>query len=381
MSDVFRFFQIRQPHKAAVQQIVSRGIPTHVAAPVAAGLSPAQQATNPPFLLRLTGATGALGLSRGTSTGEPPASFYDTLRAAYDTGDINQFIRVASNFYLTSAVRKLSDLHPISQAAYALFDGMGTIIQKPLVDRFFAQYPVEDVIAYLYRNLANEVGRVNDTILALEALRLHGMQRDLSHTRLLKTVYAVYVAYALRERDLKDWTVAPLTSLFQMPVYVPGWVWQLDPCRRYVQDGSPAGTGAPATSPGPAAELAASPLIQQANAVALYSEAVNQPPNEKLCECTCDDRCVPQSPCCAQVKSFITDLLIVRETLQCYVPADIAYIENVLAGEKRIRRHDSLLQTQQTQVTDTTVTSCRRVSISPTKPRTRSRMIRRSTPA
>ena len=355
MSDVFRFFQIRQPQKAAVSQVVSLGISTHVAIPVGPGLSATQQAMNLPFLLGLTGAASVLSPSGGTSTAKPAAPFYDRLRAAYDTGDVNQFIRVASDFFLTSAVHKLSDLLPISQAAYALFDGMGTIIQKPLIDNFFARYGVEDLNAYLQRDLVNEVGRVNDTILALEALRLHGMQRELSHTRLLKALYAVAIAYALRGRDVKNWTVAPLTSLFQMTIYVPGWVWQLDPCRRVVQDGSPA--GAVATSPGAAAELAASPLIQQANAVSIYNEAVNQPPNEKLCECTCDDRCVPQSPCCAEVKSFITDLLIVRETLQCYLPADISYIENVLAGEKRIRKHDSLVQVQQTQVTDTTVTT------------------------
>lgn len=352
MSDVFRFFQSRQPQKAAVQQVVSLGISTHVAVPVGS-----TQQGMLPFLLPLTGAASVLAPSGGTGTARLAASFYDTLRAAYDTGDINQFIRVASDFFLTSAIRKLSDLHPISQAAYALFDGMGTIIQRPPVDSFFAQYADEDVIAYLRRDLAGEVGRVNDTILALEALRLHGAQHDLSHTRLLKTLYGVAMAHALRGRDPKGWTVAPLTSLFQMAVYVPGWVWQIDPCRRVVQGAAQTGGGAVAPSSGAAAELAGSPLVQQANAVALYNEAVNQPPNEKLCECTCDDRCVPQSPCCAEVKSFITDLLIVRETLQCYIPADISYIENVLAGEKRIRKHDSLVQVQQTQVTDTMVTT------------------------
>lgn len=342
MPDVFRFFHIRLPQKTTVNQIVARGISTH---PTATGT------LDLPFLLAMTGAT-----IPPLSAARTSPSFHDSLRAAYDSGDPDQFIRAASAFFLASAIRKLSDLHPISQAAYMLFEGMGPVIQKPPVERWFAQQSEADLAAYLQRDLAAEIGRVDDTILALEALRLHGAQQDLSHTRLLKSLYAIAMVHALRTRDPKGWSASSLIALFQMPVYVPGWVWQLDPCKRPTPVG-PGGVNATARSQAATAELATSPLVQKSQEITLYAEAVAQPPNEKLCECTCDDRCVPQSPCCAQVKSFITDLLIVRETLQCYVPADLAYIENILAGEKRVRRHDSLLQIEQTQTTETTVTS------------------------
>ena len=355
MPDVFRFFQIRAPRKAPVEQVVSHGISTHAAALAGSVGSSAQQAINPPFLLAMTGATIATGQSSGSVTAKASAAFYDTLRAAYDAHDIDQFIRVASDFYLTSAIRNLSDLHPISQAAYVLFDGMGPIVQRPPVDRFFTQYADADMVAYMWRDLPGELKRVGDTILALEALRLHGSQRQLVHTRLLKALYGLAMAHALRVHDPEKWSLAPLTSLFEMPVFVPGWVWELDPCDWLMAQES--GVAGAAPPQGGAPELATSALIEKWRAVALYRALLDRPPNEDLCKCTCDDRCVPQSPCCAKIKSFITDLLVVRETLQCYVPADIAYIENVLAGERRTRRHDSLLQIEQKQVTETTVTS------------------------
>jgi hypothetical protein len=155
------------------------------------------------------------------------------------------------------------------------------------------------------------------------------------------------MAYELSAHDLES--IGPLILLFQMPVFVPGWVWELDPC-----------DGGRAESSGGAAELAGSALIEKRKAFLAYSAALavlGRSPNEELCKCTCDDRCVPQSPCCAKIKSFVTDLLIVRETLRCYVPSDIAYIENVLGGEKRVRKHESLLQIEQKQEIETTVTS------------------------
>jgi hypothetical protein len=357
MPDVFRFFQIRPPQKAPVQQIVSRGISTHVAALAGTVGGSAQQGINPPFLLAMAGATIATGQPNGTGTARPIAPFHDALRAAYEAHDVDQFIRVASDYYLNSAIRKLSDVHPVGQAAYALFEGMGPIMQKVAVNRFFAQHTESDVITYLRNDFFGEVGRVNDTILAMEALRLHGSHDGLAPTRLLKALYGLYLAHALHAHDPEQWSLAPLTRLFEMPVFVPGWVWQFDPCDWLMSKGPGGTAGAVPPPQGDAAELATSPFIEMTRAVALYREAQNRPPHDELCSCKCDDRCVPQSPCCAEAKSFITDLLVVRETLQCYVPSDIAYIENVLAGEKRTRKHESLLQIEQKQETETTVTS------------------------
>ncbi|PYS60773.1 MAG: hypothetical protein DMF74_17855, partial [Acidobacteria bacterium] len=103
--------------------------------------------------------------------------------------------------------------------------------------------------------------------------------------------------------------------------------------------------GAPVTPGSSAAmELSTSPLIEKMKAVAAYREALKRLPNEKLCVCKCDERCVPQNPCCAKIKSFITDVMVVRDHLHCYLPHEIAYVENVLAGEKRTRKHENFLQ-------------------------------------
>lgn len=355
MSDVFRFFQIRPPLKTAVRETVARGVATRPVLSVASASSSMRSGMGHPLLLALSGTP----LAPTQSGGSAASAFYNDLRAAYDAQDIDGFIRVASNHYLNSAIRTLSDVSPLGRDAYTLFEEMGPLIEKAAVDQFISQHAQPDIVTYLQQDASGEVERAKDTILSMEALRLHGSHQGVMPTRLLKALYGLTIAHELRARDPDNWSVAPLTKLFEMPIYVPGWVWNIDPCRWPIRKAPPGvGNGAPQED---LTDLAASALIQKRQAIALYSTALERPPKEDLCNCTCDDRCVPQSPCCAKIKSFIADLLIVRETLRCYVPADIAYIENVLACEKRTRKHDSLLQFEQTQVTETTVTTAQQL--------------------
>lgn len=293
----------------------------------------------------------------GNAAARAPDPFYPKLRGAYEAHDVDQVIKIASDYYLTSAIRKLSDLLPIGQAAYTLLDGMGLILQEAAVDRFFAHYAPAEMVAYQQNDLPGELTRAYNSFLAVEALRLNGSQGALSYTRLLKALYGLSIAHWLQANNLESF--GPLTLLFQMPVFVPGWVWELDPCDPVgaANFGNAIGTMPPSRG---ATELAASALIQRRNAFLAYSAALavqGRSSNEDRCKCICDDSCVPQSPCCAKIKSFVTDLLVVRSTLQCYLPSDIAYIENVLAGEERTREHERLLETEQKQEIETTVTS------------------------
>jgi hypothetical protein len=340
MADVFRFFRQRPPRGAALQSVVARGIFTHGAALAVGTTGMSHPATDLPFVAALTGTVLASAPSVSTGTAQA-ASFSETLRAAYEASDLDRFIQVAADFYRTSAIASLSDLHPVARAAYLLFDGMGPIIRKVPIDRALSQLGPAQVVDYLQQRLASDVARVNDLILAMEALRLHGSHRGVIPTRLLKALYGLAMAHHLRAQNPEYWPVAPLVTLFRMQVFVPGWVWKLDPCARLTPDRP---------------ELADSPLIEKRRAVALYREALARPANPNLCHCTCDDSCVPQSPCCAELTSFITDLFVVRQTLRCYVPSDIAYIENVLGGERRTREHETLTQIELRQETETTVT-------------------------
>lgn len=342
MSDVFRFHQTRSPLKAPVQRAVALGISTHP------GLAADETAKLPMLSALVSPATLKLLDPAPPARGGKGESLYDALSAAHAADDLDGFLAAAMDFHRSQAVLKLSDLNPTSQAAYVLFDRMGARIERRPVDDFLSRMEAKDASlkAYLSDGLASDLGRLNDTILALEALRLHGAQQGLSHIQALKSLYGVAIAHDLRERDRDGWSVAPIQDVFDMRVYLPRWVWDLDPCKRSL----PTDGGQQA--------FADSSLVQRTEAMKASSATAGTPADaDHKCDCECDDSCVPQDPCCAHSRSFITDLLVVRETLQCYLPADISYIENVLAGEMRSRKHSTLLQIEQTQQTETTTSA------------------------
>ena len=67
---------------------------------------------------------------------------------------------------------------------------------------------------------------------------------------------------------------------------------------------------------------------------------------ENECECDCDKFCKSQNPCCATIKPFVTDLMVVREELHCYKAKHLAYVETIMLGEKRERVHRHLERTE-----------------------------------
>lgn len=60
------------------------------------------------------------------------------------------------------------------------------------------------------------------------------------------------------------------------------------------------------------------------------------------CECECDDTCHTQNPCCAKIETFVAELFVVEDEVSCYKPGEIADIENVMMGEKRVKKHRHL---------------------------------------
>lgn len=65
------------------------------------------------------------------------------------------------------------------------------------------------------------------------------------------------------------------------------------------------------------------------------------------CEPMQDDACKPPSDHCICIRTYVGDLFIVKEELARYEEGDIADIENILAGEKKVHRHRSLLRTEE----------------------------------
>ena len=79
--------------------------------------------------------------------------------------------------------------------------------------------------------------------------------------------------------------------------------------------------------------------------------------SEKGCECGCDESCQKPSAHCICVSPYIADLFVIKQELARYEEGDIADIENVLAGESKVRRHRTLYRTESTSETEEETTT------------------------
>jgi hypothetical protein len=78
----------------------------------------------------------------------------------------------------------------------------------------------------------------------------------------------------------------------------------------------------------------------------------------KSCECRCNEACQRPSAHCICLNTYIADLFIIKENLARYEEGDIAAIENILAGELKVRRHRNLYRTEDTtEIEEETVSS------------------------
>ncbi|HTF02612.1 MAG TPA: hypothetical protein VK826_01250, partial [Bacteroidia bacterium] len=87
----------------------------------------------------------------------------------------------------------------------------------------------------------------------------------------------------------------------------------------------------------------------------------SQPPQDRGepdCNCDCGQPgCQAQNKCCAEIKPYITDLMVVREELKRYEAKHLAYIENIMVGEERTRNHRNLERTETLTESETETTN------------------------
>jgi hypothetical protein len=78
---------------------------------------------------------------------------------------------------------------------------------------------------------------------------------------------------------------------------------------------------------------------------------------DRACECKCDESCQAPSAHCICINTYIADLFIIKEELARYEAGDVADIENILAGELKVRRHRTLYRTESTTETEQETTT------------------------
>lgn len=88
-----------------------------------------------------------------------------------------------------------------------------------------------------------------------------------------------------------------------------------------------------------------------------HGRTIGEEPGRDPCVCHCDESCQRPSNFCICIRPYIGDLFLIREELARFEAGDIADIENILAGEKKERRHRMLLRSETTTETETETTT------------------------
>ncbi len=82
-------------------------------------------------------------------------------------------------------------------------------------------------------------------------------------------------------------------------------------------------------------------------------KAVLEGRDKNPCECKCNDNCQQPNFHCICINTYVSDLFIIKEDLARYEAGDIADIENILAGEMKVRHHRNLYRTEDTSESET----------------------------
>ncbi|MDE1466482.1 hypothetical protein [Aurantiacibacter sp. D1-12] len=175
----------------------------------------------------------------------------------------------------------------------------------------------------------------------------------------LKTIRVL--ASVIEEYDANPGAALSLNEACEIarrPITFPGWVAKLDPCCGCKE--GPAGGDERLSDAGPLKKieqlkeyrkgLQRAQRCREQNPAATSGSECDGP-----CECSCDETCMPQNPCCAKVDTYVTDLMTVRQTLECYEAAELAHIHNTMAGESLVSKHTVMKEIEAFEETEETV--------------------------
>ncbi|MBN8500702.1 MAG: hypothetical protein J0M19_06090 [Sphingomonadales bacterium] len=388
MVDVATFSIVRQGDpKAAIparQNAVTMepALPRSSATAKAAAptLSPIERAFNPRWI-NFFGEHAAIPEAKGRSTAklavDPAqdselvfAKLHDNLKAAWSARDAAKLETVASAHLKGQATSGTPLIDPFTRKLYDFFKARGCNGTGAEIIALIGDMTNQQINDYLTSS-AQLVSKLKAQAFAA---MVNGTlsQQGIDLLLAIKSIAAFQLIAAAVLNYGKEPSKIPvklICATLDADISFPEWTFDVDPCRWAKRDNAttnPRGdTGVVQSWPAGATAIdaaayasatAVSPLrrrIEQATRpaeIATRDEAQahlrtqNPPPNPNLsynCECYPEAKplCLPPDPCCAKINYYVTDTLVLRDTVKRYLASDLAYIENIAAGETRIREH------------------------------------------
>lgn len=176
----------------------------------------------------------------------------------------------------------------------------------------------ESIFLKIYSNFA-------DQLIGEAVIKDFEIKSKLDYQAILKTLHIIDKIVHLKEEK----SVLNIEQLYIKPILYPNFLTEIDRCRgiKNVVAVEPKENKTETT-----------PKTDSKEPDCGCGKTVEKGP----CECTCDDTCVEQNPCCAKIVPYIADLFVVREEVRCYEAGEMSYIENVLESEIRERTQRNL---------------------------------------
>lgn len=265
------------------------------------------------------GPADAKAPARGGAASDP--LLIGRLRAAWIAQDWPALAAAARAHLKTSAPQPR--LQALSVDAIRFLGTETAVLVAGDIETFLRRYALEGLQAFVTKGLDQDRRTLADDALALHCLGLLG-EAGYDYIGALRALNAFEAAAGLWLKGRGDAAISPtlIEGRLQADIALPDWSFDIEVCRR--SDGS---SGWPTTSP-------VEDKLKRLHGIDSKARAVS-------CECTpTAPSCESQDPCCGEVRYFVADLLELRDWTHGYKAGDLAYIENVAAGETRSRDHE-----------------------------------------
>jgi len=216
------------------------------------------------------------------------------------------------------------ELHEMTKVAIKHFDPRSYRIRDADITAYFSAQKRGASKKYFSGPYWKDMARLSNVALARQVIGTLGS----SHVDVIVSIRAMsahLMAVAQKERKRpkrETYDGAAVRKVLSYNVFLPWWSFQMTFC--------------PEEESTPIAESSSDTKSKKMKGVL---------PGDDDCGCVDnefkDRPCEEADSCCAEIRYFIADLLELRERTHCYKAGDLAYIENIAAGETRTRKHES----------------------------------------
>ena len=224
----------------------------------------------------------------------------------------------------STVITDTSKVHPFIKSLYEWFSFKARPVKKEAFSKFLETIKVDGEFA-----LEEEWNKIGDNLLVIIEKNLINVNYRVNFQDLVRVCFIIRRCLVIKNQIpglKKDVTTELINEIFTRPVMLPRGILR--------------GRGATDCSEGNNMDI-------------LRQPPPKFQPRDGKCECHCNENCQSPDTNCVCIRTYVADLFIVKQELARYEAGDLADIENILAGEMKLRHHRTLMHSEDTTETET----------------------------